>query len=97
MFDIPTSEPFEGETLMADGWKYFDLPLARKEDWDELLGALGENNFRILAMTQRRFADSSDLFQRGQLLVSPEAPEILKQYLVKKNQNKTDFPPGVVS
>ena len=24
--NMPTTEPFEGETLLADGWEYRDVP-----------------------------------------------------------------------
>lgn len=59
-------EPFPGETLIADGWEYRDLPRMTPEFFDEFVGIVGSENIRWLTM-----ASYSDGAKRGQLLVSP--------------------------
>lgn len=63
---FPEGEPFPGETLIADGWVYRDMPgWMATEYWDQFLALLGEGNYRILAMSKRPDA------KRGQFLISP--------------------------
>ena len=43
--NMPTTEPFEGETLLADGWEYRDVPTRMRPDlWDEFLDIIGAGN-----------------------------------------------------
>lgn len=67
--DIPMGEPFPGETLIADGWIYKDLPKMLPALWDELMGVIGEGNYRLLTMAEYRRGDQT--LVRGQILISP--------------------------
>lgn len=71
---IPSGEPFEGETLIADGWVYRDLPAGVTLDtvaWTAFLSIIGFSNYRILAYTER--TDSKGVkWRRGQFLISPK-------------------------
>ena len=78
---LPAGEPFPGETLMADGWIYRDIPgLLTFEMWDLLLSYIGEGHYRILAMSiVHRDGD----WKRGQLLISPTGMENMKANVAK--------------
>jgi hypothetical protein len=71
----PEGEPFPGETLIADGWVYRDLPCMTQEAFNKFLDILGEENARFLT-----FARYSDKAVRGQLLISPAGMERLKAH-----------------
>lgn len=75
MSEIMTTEPFPGETLIADGWVYRDLPRLTQDAFDKFLGILGAENARF--MTFARYPDQS---VRGQLLMSPAGMDRLKAY-----------------
>ncbi|WP_435018430.1 hypothetical protein TA3x_000404 [Tundrisphaera sp. TA3] len=79
-FDLPMpdTEPFPGETLIADGWQYRDTPPMLEQLWDELLGIIGEGNYRLLTLMKRTFRDDDRLYKRGQMLISPAGIENLK-------------------
>ncbi len=72
---LPNGEPFPGETLIADGWQYRDLPKLSCEMFDILVGFIGENNIRWLTV-----ADYGNA-KRGQFLISPDGIENLKAHL----------------
>lgn len=78
MFDIPDTEPFPNETLMADGWEYRDLPRMTPEFFNQFVELVGKENIRWLSM-----ANYSDGTRRGQLLVSPIGLERARLYSVK--------------
>lgn len=71
----PAGEPFPGETLIADGWIYRDLPRMTQEAFNHFLDILGEENARFLT-----FARYSGDAVRGQLLMSPAGMERLKAH-----------------
>lgn len=74
----PTSEPFKGETLIADGWVYRDIPSRLSyEFWDRFIDLLGEGNYRIMAVT------TGPDWKRGQFLISPEGMNNLATYNAK--------------
>lgn len=74
---LPSGEPFEGETIMADGWVYRDLPnRLSHEMWDFLIETMGEGNYRILAKSV------GPDWKRGQFLISPEGMKNLIAYRV---------------
>jgi hypothetical protein len=74
---LPPGEPFPGETLIADGWVYRDIPgIMLPEYWDMLLSAIGEGHYRILAMS--RINRDGKEWCRGQLLISPTGMENLR-------------------
>lgn len=77
----PTSEPFPGETLLADGWEYRDLPRMTPEYFDKLIGIIGEENIRWL--TQADYGDT----KRGQMFVSPNGLENVRKYAATKINN----------
>jgi hypothetical protein len=72
---IPQSEPFPGETLIADGWIYRDVPKMSQENFNRLLDILGAENVRFLT-----FARYPDKTVRGQFLLSPAGMERVKAY-----------------
>ena len=77
IFDLPLppGEPFKGETLMADGWVYRDLPSRLSHEmWDLFIKTLGEGNYRIMAMTV------GPDWKRGQFLISPDGMANLAAY-----------------
>ena len=66
------AEPFPGETLVADGWKYQDFNPMAAEFWDLLLGIIGDGNYRLVTPVQeRRFPDDPRIFKRAQMFISP--------------------------
>lgn len=67
------SEPFPGETLMADGWEYRDLPRMTAEAFESLWESIGPENVRFLT-----FAKYADGAVRGQVLISPSGMQRLK-------------------
>ena len=50
----PTREPFPGETLLADGWEYRDLPRMTPEYFDKLIAmrAARRRGWRINAKAE---------------------------------------------
>ena len=66
------NEPFPGETLVADGWKYHDyIPMAT-ELWDLLLAIIGDGNYRLVTPVQERlFPDDPRVYKRAQMFISP--------------------------
>lgn len=68
---MPDTEPFPGETLIADDWQYRDTPPMLVQFWDELLGIIGEGNYRLLTLMERTVKDNDRLYKRGQMLISP--------------------------
>lgn len=79
MIEMPKTEPFPGETLIADGWVYRDLPKMTQEAFDNLHTIIGAQNTRFLT-----FASYPNGAVRGQLLVSPAGMERLKTYAVSR-------------
>lgn len=73
--NLPTSEPFPGETLLADGWEYRDLPRMTPEYFDKFVALIGEENIRWLTL-----AECGDGCKRGQLFVSPTGLERARAY-----------------
>jgi hypothetical protein len=72
---LPVGEPFIGETLVADGWVYRDIPGRLSfQMWDHLLEVIGKNNYRILIMSK------GPDWIRGQLMISPTGMENMKKY-----------------
>ena len=59
------AEPFLGETLLADGWRYVDLPRMRPNLFDQFIEIVGAKNISWLTL-----ADYGDT-KRGQCLISP--------------------------
>ena len=74
------NEPFPGETLVADGWKYKDFPPMLQEYWDYFLAIFGEGNYRLLTFMERTFKDDERLYVRGQMYISPTGLENVKKY-----------------
>lgn len=64
------SEPFPGETLVADGWKYKDFEKMPAEDWEQLLALYGDGNFRLI--TSASYKKDGQVLKRGQMFVSPQ-------------------------
>ena len=77
--EMPTTEPFPGETLLADGWVYLDLPRSTNEVFEEFVSIVGEANVRF--MTLARYPNQT---VRGQCLISPAGMEALKVWLETK-------------
>lgn len=84
-FPIPDTEPFPDETLIADGWKYRDTPPMLGQFWDELLGIIGDGNYRLLTLMERTYKDDDRLYKRGQMLISPAG---IKNLEVRANKDK---------
>lgn len=79
--NMPTTEPFEGETLLADGWEYRDVPTRMRPDlWDEFLDIIGAGNYRLLTL-----ATYEDGYKRGQMFVSPDGLKNLREYDARKS------------
>lgn len=72
---LPDSEPFPGETLLADGWVYRDLPRLTPEAMEKFVGIVTEGEIRWL--TKARYPDGS---VRGQLLISPKGMDNMKAF-----------------
>lgn len=73
-------EPFKGETLVADGWKYRDLPRLSETQMQTFKEVVGEANIRWLAHASGKHKGVV-LWVRGQLFISPEGQQRLKAYL----------------
>lgn len=83
---LPNTEPFPGETLIADGWQYRDTPPMLPAFWDGLLGAIGEGNYRLLTYAERTFKDDPRLYKRGQMLISPAGIENIKAWMAARKK-----------
>jgi hypothetical protein len=79
---VPSGEPFPGETLIADGWVYRDLPRMTQETMNTFLDIVGEENTRFL--TFARYKPQNDV--RGQLLISPAGMDRMKAYSAAKKE-----------
>jgi hypothetical protein len=75
---MPKSEPFKGETLIADGWQYRDLPRMTEDAMEKLMGIIGSENVRWL--TQARYETEKGVAVRGQCLISPAGFERMKAW-----------------
>lgn len=74
---MPTSEPFPGETLIADGWVYMDLPRMKQKVMDDFLELVGKGNYRFLTLAS--YGRVSDPDVRGQVLISPTGIEAIRR------------------
>jgi hypothetical protein len=74
MSDYPTSEPFPGETIVADGWIYRDLPRMTQEAFNQFLDIVGEENVRFLTFARYK----PEQAVRGQCFISPIGLDRLK-------------------
>jgi hypothetical protein len=63
---IPPGEPVKGETYIADGWVYRDLPAMTRVFFGEFVALVGSHNLVWLLV-----ADYGRM-RRGQVLISPE-------------------------
>lgn len=86
---LPDTEPFIGETLIADGWQYRDTPPMLAHLWDELLSAIGEGNYRLMTLMERTYKGEERLFKRGQMLISPTGIENLKARVAESKVTKS--------
>lgn len=77
---FPPGEPFPGETLVADGWVYRDLPRLSPGVFDDFVKAAGEENIRWLTLAD--YGTS----KRGQLFISPKGMENLAAFLKTQTQ-----------
>lgn len=66
----PSSEPIVGETYMADGWVYRDLPNLLPELFDRFVSLAGDGNLVWLTLAERKWPDGVTT-KRGQCLISP--------------------------
>lgn len=87
MLEMPICEPFPGETLKADGWQYRDTPPMLPHFWDELLGVIGEGNYRLLTYVEYTYKGDDRLYKRGQMFISPAGLTNLKD---RAEKNKTE-------
>ena len=62
-------EPFAGETLVADGWRYRDFNGMPASQWRQLKEAIGAEHHRLLSEATYRL--NGTVMKRGQLFVSP--------------------------
>lgn len=77
---LPTGEHFSGETLVADGWVYKDLPRLAPHLFDDFVKAVGEENIRWLTLAN--YGTS----KRGQLFISPAGMARLVEFLRTQTQ-----------
>lgn len=82
-FEITGQDMFPNDATVAD-WKYQDFKPMLAEFWDELLGIIGEGNYRLLTLMDRRFQGDDRLFKRGQMLISPTGFERIRQRAATK-------------
>jgi hypothetical protein len=72
------NEPFPGETLIADGWQYRDLPRMTEDALETLTSIIGAENMRWL--TKARYETENGVAVRGQCLISPTGFERMKAH-----------------
>jgi hypothetical protein len=77
-------EPLPGETLMADGWRYQDFNPMLGEYWEQILGVIGEGNYRLITYAERTFKDDPRLYKRGQILIAPSGFDNLRAYAANR-------------
>ena len=83
---LPEGEPFAGETLRADGWVCRDTPALLSADmWELFLSIMGEENYRILAMTHLEKSDGD--WYRGQFFISPTGIKNLMEWRPPSKQH----------
>lgn len=75
-------EPFVGETYLQDGWVYRDPSKMTSALWNEFLGIIGEGNYRL--MSHAKYHGSGEVYERGQLLISPAGMDNLTSHVKKK-------------
>ena len=62
------------------GWTYRDLPRMTKRCLDDLIGVLGESNIKFIT-----FADYGNNSVRGQVMISPDGMNNLKEFCAWNN------------
>src|ERR1700684_1899136 len=72
-------EPFPGKTLVADGWRYKDLPQLTAEQFEMFLDVVGDENIEWLAISH------SPKGHRGQMYVSADGQQRLQTYLERND------------
>lgn len=75
---MPDSEPFPGETLIADGWEYRDLPRMSPEYFERLKETIGDENIRWLTIADYGVSI------RGQCLISPVGMGRIREHVAAK-------------
>lgn len=86
---LPDEEPFPGEMLRANGWVYRDMNgWCSAEQWPEFLAAMGEEEYRIIALSQRQ--KSGEI--HAQFFISPKGIENMKAWLANRVKYKQPLP-----
>jgi hypothetical protein len=70
------TEPFIGETILADGWVYRDLPRMTPDAMEFLLSIIGDENIKF--MTMAKYTGGA---VRGQVWISPIGVENMKTHI----------------
>jgi hypothetical protein len=74
-----SSEPFSGETLIADGWTYYDLPPLTPAQMETFLEVVSDANMRWISLARTKAGI------RGQMFLSPVGKRALQNYLEATN------------
>lgn len=71
------TEPVEGRTLLADGWKYKDIPPLTGKQFETFLEVVGRDNIVWLSLAVQK----ENGLLRCQMFISPAGQALLKSYL----------------
>lgn len=83
--DFGRSDPLDPSALTREGWSYIDPPTRfSHEMWDLWLSTIGEDNYRILAMSAGTAADGFK-WKRGQFLISQEGQRRMKEFAAQRS------------
>lgn len=64
-----------------EDWAYRDMySWLRADFWSDFLGILGEENYMLLATSERRSPTDNQMYHRGQFLISPTGMNRLRAH-----------------
>lgn len=63
---------------LDDSWSYRDINWIREDYMQHLLNVMGEENYRMVAGSRRKFDDDDFIYVRGQFMISSQAIENIR-------------------
>lgn len=67
------------KSMNLPNWRYHDLPKLSESDFDKFVKVAGEENLKWITMAEYKVSGLT--LRRGQVMISPEGDQRLKDYV----------------
>lgn len=65
---------------------YRDIPWCAVKYWNELINTIGDDNIKVIAMSQMARGPDKEICRRGQFMISPQGMANLGAYIAKNKK-----------